>query len=86
MAKAAVPFKLNDRHIPGNTKLMSSANNASAHQSFEFIREQRIESLNLAIEHYRHRITGFAEFYSVPLLGKVEFIEARAKNSIKIDL
>ena len=31
---------------------------AQAHPAFEFLRSERIESLNIEVEEYRHRKTG----------------------------
>ncbi|CAH0990531.1 hypothetical protein SIN8267_00623 [Sinobacterium norvegicum] len=55
---------------------MSSATNASAHSSFEFIRQQRIESLNLTIEHYQHRVTGAVHYHLNAELDENVFLVA----------
>lgn len=36
---------------------------ANAHTSFEFIRSEKIESLNVHVEEYRHKITGAMHFH-----------------------
>jgi Zn-dependent M16 (insulinase) family peptidase len=36
---------------------------ANAHPAFEWVRSERIESLNLVVEEYRHRVTGALHYH-----------------------
>jgi len=36
---------------------------AKVHEAFDWIRSERIESLNLVVEEYRHRVTGAPHFH-----------------------
>ena len=49
---------------------------SNTHQSFEFIRNHRIDSLDLSVEHYRHKKTGAEHYHIASKLAENVFMVA----------
>lgn len=49
--------------VADNNDISSGQAPSRVHDAFEWVRSERIESLNLVIEEYRHRVTGAAHYH-----------------------